>query len=155
MMTTTDAMRRAVHRGTEIGTGAEQSSNGRKRFTRPVTTQKVERWSDVPEFAGEDEEAAYWGTHSLAGEALESMQPGPIDLLPEPPEAFDRPQTEPRTRPIAVRLDADMLRRLKAIAGRKNKGYQTLLKEFVAERLYEVEKREGLVVPKRGAEVVA
>ena len=27
----------------------------------------------------------------------------------------------------------------------KGKGYQTLLKEFVVERLYEEEKREGLV----------
>jgi len=27
----------------------------------------------------------------------------------------------------------------------RDKGYQTLLKEFVAERLYEEEKREGLV----------
>jgi hypothetical protein len=27
----------------------------------------------------------------------------------------------------------------------KNKGYQTLLKEFVVERLYEEEKREGIL----------
>jgi hypothetical protein len=28
---------------------------------------------------------------------------------------------------------------------RKGKGYQTLLKEFVLERLYEEEKREGVI----------
>jgi hypothetical protein len=37
------------------------------------------------------------------------------------------------------------LRRLKTLAERRDKGYQTLLKEFVVERLYEEEKREGLV----------
>ena len=42
--------------------------------------------------------------------------------------------------------DADVLTRLRALAARrKNTGYQTLLKTFVAERLYEEEKREGLV----------
>jgi hypothetical protein len=45
----------------------------------------------------------------------------------------------------AIRFDADMLTRLRALAARRNTGYQTLLKTFVAERLYEEEKREGLV----------
>lgn len=33
----------------------------------------------------------------------------------------------------------------KAVAARQYIGYQTLLKQFVTERLYEEEKREGLV----------
>jgi hypothetical protein len=44
-----------------------------------------------------------------------------------------------------VRFDEDVLKRLRALARKKGKGYQTLLKEFVVERLYEEEKREGLV----------
>ena len=44
-----------------------------------------------------------------------------------------------------ARLDSDILRRLKALAAKKRKGYQSLLKEFVVERLYEEEKREGLI----------
>jgi predicted transcriptional regulator len=44
-----------------------------------------------------------------------------------------------------VRFDDSTVRRLKVLAERRHKGYQTLLKEFVAERLYEEEKREGLV----------
>jgi hypothetical protein len=36
------------------------------------------------------------------------------------------------------------LARLKRLARKRHKGYQTLLKEFVIERLYEEEKREGL-----------
>ena len=50
-----------------------------------------------------------------------------------------------RTTPIAVRFDQFPLTRLKALAALRNTGYQTLLKEFVVERLYEEEKREGII----------
>lgn len=50
-----------------------------------------------------------------------------------------------RTTPIAVRFDEFTLTRLRALAARRNTGYQTLLKEFVVERLYEEEKREGII----------
>jgi hypothetical protein len=52
-----------------------------------------------------------------------------------------------RTTPVAVRFDQFTLRRLKALAALRNTGYQTLLKEFVSERLYEEEKREGIIEP--------
>lgn len=51
----------------------------------------------------------------------------------------------PRTRSVVIRFDDSTLRRMKALALRRHKGYQTLLKEFVVERLYDEEKREGLV----------
>ncbi len=54
-------------------------------------------------------------------------------------------QSKARTTPIAVRFDQFTLERLKVLAARRNKGYQTLLKEFVFERLYEEEKREGII----------
>lgn len=50
-----------------------------------------------------------------------------------------------RTTPIAVRFDQPTLERLRALAARRNTGYQTLLKQFVVERLYEEEKREGII----------
>ena len=50
-----------------------------------------------------------------------------------------------RTTPIALRLDRFTLERLKALAALRNTGYQTLLKEFVVERLYEEEKRAGII----------
>jgi len=50
-----------------------------------------------------------------------------------------------RTTPIAIRFDQFTLMRLKALAALRNTGYQTLLKEFVIERLYEEEKREGII----------
>ncbi|HTR89800.1 MAG TPA: hypothetical protein VMG62_06790 [Solirubrobacteraceae bacterium] len=50
-----------------------------------------------------------------------------------------------RTTPIAIRFDPFTLTRLKALAAMRNIGYQTLLKEFVVERLYEEEKRAGII----------
>jgi predicted DNA binding CopG/RHH family protein len=50
-----------------------------------------------------------------------------------------------RTKPVAVRFDEFTLDRLRVLAARRNTGYQTLLKEFVVERLYEEEKREGII----------
>ncbi len=99
---------------------------------------EVERWEDVPEFADEKEEAEFWSSHGL-GEGLLSEELTDDDLgLPEP-------RSKPK--PVAVRLDAETTQRLKTLATKKNKGYQTLLKEFVMERLYEEEKREGLFTP--------
>jgi hypothetical protein len=114
------------------------------RRAPPATPQRtpVESFDDVPAFRTEAEEAAYWSTHSFGEGVLREMRPIPPEgdgvLPPARPPA-------PRTRPIAVRLDADVLRRLKALAATKRKGYQTLLKEFVVERLYEEEKRAGLI----------
>lgn len=103
----------------------------------------VERREDIPVFRNEDEEDAFWSTHDLAGPLLEEMRSdGTPDWLP-PPESFRR--LRPRTRPVSVRLDEDILRRMKAVAAKKHKGYQSLLKEFVVERLYEEEKREGII----------
>jgi hypothetical protein len=126
----------------------------RAKSTTEHLPHTVERWSDVPRFATEDEEAEYWATHELGGEALAQMGRGPTELLPEPPEAFAASTAPgdpagPRTRSIAIRLDQDVLRRLKAVAARKHKGYQTLLKEFVVERLYQEELREGLIPQSR------
>lgn len=96
----------------------------------------VHQWEDVPAFSSEAEEAEYWATHDLGDELLAQMGPVPPDVLPS---------ERPRRRPVAVRFDEDVLRRLRALAAKKGKGYQTLLKEFVIERLYEEEKREGVV----------
>lgn len=106
------------------------------RTSKRPRMEEVESWDEVPAFETEVEEAAFWATHALGDRVLDGMAPTPDDVLPP---------TRPRTRPIAVRFDQDIMDRLKALAERKHKGYQTLLKEFVIERLYEEEKREGLV----------
>lgn len=91
---------------------------------------------EIPDFENEEEEAEFWAAHSMGEEFLEKARPIPEGVLPP---------GRPRTRPISLRLDGDVLGRLKTVADSKHKGYQTLLKEFVVERLYEEEKREGLL----------
>ena len=44
---------------------------------------------------------------------------------------------------ISLRVETDVLRRLQAMARKQHKGYQTLLKQFVIERLIEEERNEG------------
>jgi hypothetical protein len=98
--------------------------------------REIQNWDEVPAFKTEVEETEFWATHALGDGILQEMGPVADDELPP---------ARPRTRPIAVRFDQDVVRRLRTLAARKHKGYQTLLKEFVVERLYEEEKREGLV----------
>src|SRR6266496_968095 len=90
----------------------------------------VERREDIPVFKNEDEEAEFWATHAIAGALLEEMQPVPLDGDDELPPARST-VVSPRTRPVSVRLDGDILRRLKVLAAKKRKGYQSLLKEFL------------------------
>jgi hypothetical protein len=99
----------------------------------------VERREDIPQFASEAEEADFWSTHALSDELLEQFRPVPEDgggILPAARKS---------TSAISVRLEHDVLYRLRRLAACKRIGYQTLLKRFVTERLYEEEKREGLV----------
>ena len=98
--------------------------------------KEVQSSEEIPQFANEAEEAEFWATHSLSEAFLAKMDPLPEDVLPPP---------RPRTQPISLRLDRDVLERVRAVAETKHKGYQTLMKEFVVERLYEEEKREGIL----------
>ncbi len=95
----------------------------------------VRSWTEVPSFKSEKAETAFWRSHTLSENLLDEMRELPDDILPA---------ARPRTRPVAVRFDEYTLRRIKAIAAKRGKGYQTLLKEFVFERLYEEERRDGL-----------
>jgi hypothetical protein len=91
--------------------------------------------AEVPELKTEAEARAFWDTHEVTAEYLERAGPVPDSELPPVRES---------SRLISLRLSRDLEARLKALARRKGKAYQTLLKEFVLERLYEEEKREGL-----------
>ena len=102
---------------------------------RTKQLSEIESWDDVPSFQTDAQEREFWSTHSL-GDGI--LRKGPVDDPRLPPP-------RPRTTPVAIRFDADVVARLKAVAAKKHKGYQTLLKEFVSERLYEEEKREGLI----------
>jgi hypothetical protein len=104
--------------------------------TKTEASTVVHNFDEVPAFASEAEEVEYWDTHELGDEILSAMHRDADKRLPPP---------RPRTKPVSLRFDESTLERAKALAKRRNKGYQTLFKEFVVERLYEEEKREGLL----------
>jgi predicted DNA binding CopG/RHH family protein len=103
---------------------------------QPKSMTPVKSWKEVPSFKSEKEEADFWRTHMPSANLLKEMRQLPDNILPPP---------RPRTRPVAVRFDEYTLRRIKALAARRRTGYQTLLKEFVSERLYEEERRDGVL----------
>ncbi len=102
--------------------------------------KEIKSPEEIPDFETEEDEAEFWAQRSLGEEYLKEMGPIPESVLPP----AGKPQRA-RSKPIGVRFDDETIERLKALADRKHKGYQTLLKEFVTERLYEEEKREGIV----------
>ena len=110
----------------------------------------VER-NEIPHFASEAEEAAFWSTHTFGPQLLSEMGPDFDPDLPPPDDVrayLDKRRRRERaesTQPVPIRFEVDLLQRLRALAARRHIGYQTLLKRFVAERLYEEEKREGLI----------
>ena len=96
---------------------------------------------EIPSFANERDEQEFWATHALSEEMLESFGTPEEGVLPPP---------RTTARPVSIRIDPDTLARLKVVAEKKHKGYQTLLKEFVTERLYEEEKRLGIITGREG-----
>ncbi len=105
----------------------------------------------------------YYGAHPREEEVhtMANVRPGEVDPvkgLSLDPDVFLKEEARRekvlrmqdkirpgRTTPVAIRFDRFTLKRLKALAALRNIGYQTLLKEFVIERLYEEEKRTGII----------
>jgi len=96
---------------------------------------------EIPNFKSDAEAAEFWANHSV-GEGL---------LMDTYDPDFDAPLERSHFRPadattaISLRLERDLKTRLVALAKAKGMAYQTLLKQFVAERVYEEEKRMGVV----------
>jgi predicted DNA binding CopG/RHH family protein len=90
--------------------------------------------SEIPRFDLEDQEADFWQTHRLSDDLLDRMEPSQDEGLPPA-----------RTKSVSFRLDDHTLARARALAETRGIGYQTMLKAFIMERLYEEEKRAGLV----------
>lgn len=104
--------------------------------TRQKKLSAIDSLSEVPEGMTEAEEAEFWSTHYLSDRVK-------VYAVAADDPDFPPPRTE--SPKISLRLETDVLKRLKAVAYRKRMGYQTLLKAFVIERLYEEEKREGMI----------
>jgi predicted DNA binding CopG/RHH family protein len=84
--------------------------------------KSITRWTDIPEFADEAAEARFWETHELDGRLMATSVH----------EADSRESTT-----ITLRFDPRMLSRIKRIARSRFLNYQSMMKQWLAERLEE------------------
>ena len=108
--------------------------------------------TEIPDFASEEEFAQFWQTHSIGPGLIEEGRSDPevqalaAKLRGSKERQRPRQPRQPKaTFVTTLRLDADVEARLRHVASLKQVPYQTLLKRFVDERLYEEEKRLGVL----------
>lgn len=82
---------------------------------------------EIPNFENEAEEHEFWATHSFGERLLEEFGPRP---------RMDRPSLD---------VEEGLAKRLIALADAKGVGYRASPRQFLAERIREEEKREGIV----------
>lgn len=93
--------------------------------------------SQIPANMTDDQAAEFWQTHEVTDEYLAKAG--------EPDDDNDPPKRTPtQSVTTSLRLERNTTDRLRRLARDKGMGYQTLLKQFVLERLYEEEKRAGV-----------
>ena len=100
----------------------------------------VQNPKDIPQFASDAEEVAFWDTHELGEGMFKQVGPDPLMGV-----TLERSRMRPGTEQTNIKLEIETKERLKRLAKAKGMPYQTLLKTFVLERLYEEEKRMGIV----------
>ena len=86
----------------------------------PTPMQKIMTWRDVPEFADEEEEARFWAGHQIDARLMNS--------------ALHRPDVRESTT-ITLRFDPRMLARIKRLARSRYLNYQSMIKQWLSERL--------------------
>ena len=80
----------------------------------------VIRWEDIPGFTCEHDEAKFWMTHRLDAKLMELSLAGPD-------------QSESTS--ITLRMDPRMLARVKRLARSRYLNYQSMMKQWLSERL--------------------
>lgn len=78
----------------------------------------------LPPFASEGRERAFWATHDSSDH---------VDWSVAQRRSF--PNLKPTLRTISLRLPEAMIGQLKVLANKRDVPYQSLLKQFLAERL--------------------
>ncbi|MBA3945602.1 MAG: hypothetical protein H0X37_13675 [Herpetosiphonaceae bacterium] len=90
------------------------------KATREPTMTLIQSMNEIPVFASEEEEHRFWQTYELAEELWETLPTIPKEELPQP-----------RTKPVPVRFDEDVLRRVKALAAKRHTGRTSTLRMVV------------------------
>ena len=87
----------------------------------------IHSWSEVPEFSNEESESAWWLEHSPSAKLMGG--------------AVHRADTRESTT-ITLRFDPRLLGRIKRIARSRFLNYQSMMKQWLAERLEEEIRRQ-------------
>ncbi len=77
-------------------------------------------WSDVPDFEDEEAEGRFWAEHQLDVRLMQA--------------SVHRPDVRESTT-ITLRFDPRMLSRIKRIARRRYLNYQSMIKQWLSERM--------------------
>ena len=80
----------------------------------------IQNWSEIPEFEDEAAEAACWAQHSLDARLMNA--------------SLHRQNVRESTT-ITLRFDPQMLSRIKRLARRRYLNYQSMIKQWLSERL--------------------
>ena len=80
----------------------------------------IQSWSEIPEFEDEAAEAAFCAKHALDARLLNA--------------SLDRQNVRESTT-ITLRFDPQMLSRIKRLARRRYLNYQSMIKQWLSERL--------------------
>lgn len=81
---------------------------------------KITEWSAIPEFETEQEEVAFWSQHQIDARLMNT--------------ALHRPDVRESTT-ITLRFDPRMLARIKRLARSRYLNYQSMIKQWLSERL--------------------
>lgn len=80
----------------------------------------IRSWSDLPSFDNEEDEARFWSENQLDARLMVS--------------SMHRPDVRESTT-ITLRFDPRMLSRIKRIARRRYLNYQSMIKQWLSERM--------------------
>ena len=82
--------------------------------------KSISSWSAIPDFSSEEDEAKFWKSHELT--------PGLMRASEHAPDSRE-------STTITLRFDPRMLSRIKRIARSRFLNYQSMMKQWLAERL--------------------
>jgi predicted DNA binding CopG/RHH family protein len=84
------------------------------------TLRVIRAWKEVPDFDSDTTEANFWKDHQLDGRLMQL--------------SMHRPDVRESTT-ITLRFDPRMLSRIKRIARRRYLNYQSMIKQWLSERM--------------------
>ncbi len=88
--------------------------------TSPADLKPIRAWKDVPAFDSEEVEGQFWAAHQLDARLMQS--------------SIHRADVRESTT-ITLRFDPRMLSRIKRVARRRYLNYQSMIKQWLSERM--------------------